>query len=101
MANIFSMLKQAHTLKREMGRVSAELSAVEAEGVSRKGQVSVKMDGTMKITKVAIAPELVTRGDARAIEEMVVEAAQNAREKVQGLAAASMKKIAGDIPLPF
>jgi DNA-binding YbaB/EbfC family protein len=95
------MLKQAHSLKREMGKVNAGLSAVEAEGSSRKGQVSVKMDGTMKITKVTIAPELVSRGDVRLIEDMVVEAAQNARQKVQGLAAASMKKIAGDIPLPF
>ncbi|MEJ2745872.1 MAG: YbaB/EbfC family nucleoid-associated protein [bacterium] len=101
MANIFNMLKQAHTLKREMGKVSAGLATIESEGVSRKGQVSVKMDGTMKITKVTIAPELVAKGDVRAIEEMVVEAAQNAREKAQGLAAASMKKIAGDIPLPF
>ena len=101
MANIFNMLKQAHTLKREMGKVSAGLAAIESEGVSRKGSVSVRMDGTMKITKVTIAPELLVRGDASVIEEMVVEAAQNAREKVQGLAAASVKKIAGDIQLPF
>ena len=101
MANIFNMLKQAHTLKREMGKVSAGWAAIESEGVSRKGSVSVRMDGTMKITKVTIAPELLVRGDASVIEEMVVEAAQNAREKVQGLAAASVKKIAGDIPLPF
>jgi DNA-binding YbaB/EbfC family protein len=95
------MLKQAHTLKREMGKVSAGLAAIEVEGASRKGPVSVRMDGTMKITKVAIAPELLTRGDAHAIEEMVVEAAQDAREKAQKLAAASMKNIAGDLPLPF
>jgi nucleoid-associated protein EbfC len=100
-ANIFDMLKQAHTLKREMGKVSEGLAGVEAEGTSCKGPVSVRVDGTMKITKVTIGPELLARGDARALEEMVLEAAHQAREKVKGLAAESMKKIAGDLPLPF
>ena len=93
MPNVFNLLTQARKLKREMGEVS--------EGLSGGGLVSVRMDGTMKITKVAIAPELLARGDARALEEMVREAANHAREKAQGLAAESMKKIAGDLPLPF
>jgi DNA-binding YbaB/EbfC family protein len=101
MANIFNLLTQAHKLKREMGRVGEGLARIEAEGLSSGGLVSVRMDGTMKITKVAIAPELLARGDAGALAEMVLEAANHAREKAQRLAAESMKKIAGDLPLPF
>jgi len=99
--NIFNLLTQAHKLKREMGKVSEGLAGIEAEGLSSGGLVSVRMDGAMKITKVAIAPELLARGDARALAEMVLEAANDARVKAQRLAAESMKKIAGDLPPAF
>jgi len=99
--NIFNMLKQAHTLKQGMGKVSEELAGVEAEGVSGRGLVTVVMDGQMRVKRVTIAPELLSRGDPDALGEMVAEAVNRAREKAQGLAAEAMRKIAGDLPLPF
>lgn len=95
MNNIFGMLKQAHQMKREMGKVSQGLAALEAEGTAGKGLVKVTMDGQMKLKRVTIAPELITRGDAAVVGEMVVAAANQAREQAQQLAAEAMRKMAG------
>lgn len=95
MNNIFGMLKQAHHLKREMGKVSGELAALTAEGSAGDGLVTVSMDGQMKVRSVAIAPSLLARGDAAALGEMIVDAANRAREKAQKLAAEAMQKMAG------
>jgi nucleoid-associated protein EbfC len=95
MQNIFGMLKDAHRLKREMGRVSEGLAALETEGVAGKGRVRVAMDGQMKLKRVTIAPELLARGDAAALGELVVAAANQARENAQKLAAEAMRKMAG------
>lgn len=95
MNNIFGMLKQAHQMKREMGRVSEGLAALEAEGTAGKGLVTVAMDGQMKLKRVTIAPELIARGDAGTVGEMVVAAANQARERAQRLAAEAMRKLAG------
>jgi len=99
--NILEMLKQAHALKREMGKVNSGLAAIETEGVAGGGLVRVRMDGQMRVKSVAIAPELLARGDAAALGDMVCEAANRAREGAQRRAAEEMKKIVGTIPLPL
>lgn len=93
--NIFGMLKDAHRLRREMSRVGEGLAALEAEGEAAKGLVRVTMDGQMKLKRVTISPELLARGDAAALGELVVAAANHARENAQRLAADAMRKMAG------
>ncbi|MDD5555855.1 MAG: YbaB/EbfC family nucleoid-associated protein [bacterium] len=100
MRNPFEMLKQAHSLRKEMGRIDAGLAAISAEGIAGGGAVRIGMDGRMRITAVSIAPELLARGDAHAIERMVLEASNDAREKAQRLAAEKMRALAGGLPGP-
>ncbi len=95
MQNILGMLKNANRLRREMSRVGEGLAAIEAEGAAAKGLVRVAMDGQMRLKRVAIAPEILARGDAAAVGELVVAAANQARENAQKLAAEAMRKMAG------
>lgn len=95
MQNIFGMLKQAQQMKREMGRVSEGLAAIEAEGSAGKGLVRVAMDGQLKLKRVTIAPELLARGDAAALGELVLAAVNQARENAQKLAAETVRQMAG------
>lgn len=92
---IYGMLKQAHQLTREMGRVNEGLAAIEAEGSAGKGAVRAVMDGQMRLTRVTIAPELLTRGDADALSELILAAVNQAREQAQKLAAEAVRKMAG------
>lgn len=99
---MFNMLKDAYKLKREMGRMKDGLASVEAEGISSDGGVRVVMDGQMRFKGVSIAQELIARGDALLLGDLIVQAANQAREKAQMLAAGELKKLTGaDIPLPF
>lgn len=95
MGTIFGMLKQAHQLKREMARVNDGLAAIEAEGSAGKGAVRAVMDGQMRLTRVTIAPELLTRGDADALSDLILAAVNQAREQAQKLAAEAVRKMAG------
>ena len=94
MQNIFGMLKQAHQLKREMGKINEGLAAIEAEGAAGKGAVRAVMDGQMKLTRLTISPELLARGDAEALGGLVLAAVNQARERVQKLAADAMRTLA-------
>lgn len=78
-----------------MSRVGEGLAALEAEGEAAKGLVRVAMDGQMRLKRVTIAPELLARGDAAALGELIVAAANHARENAQKLAAEEMRKMSG------
>jgi DNA-binding YbaB/EbfC family protein len=101
MARMFDMFKNAHKMRREMGKISAGLAGIEAEGTAGRGAVRVKVDGQMKLKEVTIAPEVFTSGDAKSLEQMLIEAAREAQRKAQKLVAGAMSRMAGTENIPF
>lgn len=94
-----AMMKQAQKLQAKLARVQEELGAKEIEATSGGGMVTVRASGHQDILSVKINPEVVDPEDVEMLEDLVLTAVQQARQKAADMAEAEMQKAtAGLIP---
>jgi len=91
------MMKDALVLKGKMSKLEKALKKMKIEGESGGGMVKVLMDGQQKVLKISIDDELMKRGDRKFLEDLLLSAINDAREKSQEAAQEEMKKILGDL----
>jgi len=94
-----AMMKQAQKLQAKLTRVQEELGAKEVEATSGGGMVTVRASGHQDILSIKIDPEVVDPEDVEMLEDLVLAAVQQARQKAADMAEAEMQKAtAGLIP---
>lgn len=94
-----AMMKQAQKLQAKLAKVQQDLGSKEVEGTSGGGMVTVRANGHQEILSVKIDPEVVDPEDVDMLEDLVLAAIQQAREKSATMAEAEMQKAtAGLIP---
>jgi len=94
-----AMMKQAQKLQAKLARVQEELADKRVEGTAGGGMVVVTANGQQEIVGVKINPEVVDPEDVEMLEDLVMAAIQQAREKAQAMAEGEMQKAtAGLIP---
>ena len=94
-----AMMKQAQKLQAKLARVQDELGAKEVEATSGGGMVTVRASGHQDILSIKINPEVVDPEDVEMLEDLVLAAVQQARQKAADMAEAEMQKAtAGLIP---
>ncbi|WP_424470252.1 YbaB/EbfC family nucleoid-associated protein [Parvibaculum sp.] len=93
-------MKQAKALQSKMEGLQTELEALEVEGTSGGGLVSVAMTGKGVVKRVSIAPELMKADEREILEDLIVAASNDAKTKTEKLAAEKMKSITGGLPIP-
>lgn len=94
-----AMMRQAQKLQAKLARVQEELGAKEVEATSGGGMVTVRASGHQDILSVKINPEVVDPEDVEMLEDLVLAAVQQARQKAADMAEAEMQKAtAGLIP---
>ena len=93
------MMKQAQKLQSKMAKVQEELAGMTVEGDAGGGMIVATANGHQEITGIKINPEVVDPEDVEMLEDLVLAAIQQAREKSQALAEQKMQKAtAGMIP---
>ena len=93
------MMKQAQKLQAKMAKVQEELGGKQVEGDAGGGMVVVTANGHQEILSVKINPEVVDPEDVDMLEDLVLSAIQQSREKAQAMAEQEMQKAtAGMIP---
>ncbi len=100
MKNIADIMKQAKALQSKMEGMQAELDALEVEGAAGGGVVRVTMTGKGVLKRVSIDPALMKADECEILEDLIVAAANDAKGKVERLAAEKMQSLAGGLPLP-
>ena len=94
-----AMMRQAQKLQAKLARVQEELGAKEVEATSGGGMVTVRTSGHQDILSIKIDPEVVDPEDVEMLEDLVLTAVQQARQKSADMAEAEMQKAtAGLIP---
>ena len=94
-----AMMKQAQKLQTKLARVQEELGTKEVEATSGGGMVIVRASGHQDILSIKINPEVVDPEDVEMLEDLVLAAVQQAREKAADMAEAEMQKAtAGLVP---
>jgi len=94
-ANLAKMMKEAQKLEKRLSEVRKKLEEMTVEGSAGGGAVTVTMNGQRDVLKVTIDPGVVEDGDAEMLEDLLLSALRDAKQKSDELASVEMGKVAG------
>ena len=90
----------AQTIQKQMDEAQITLDSIEVEGVSGGGLVKVRASAKGRIIALAIDDSLIVPSDKQMLEDLVVAAFNDAREKADYASNAEMSKRSTGLPLP-
>jgi DNA-binding YbaB/EbfC family protein len=94
------MLKEAQKLERKLAEAREALAEMRVEGSAGGGVVKVEMNGQRDVVSVSIAPDALEGGDAEMLEDLLLSALRDAKQKSDELAASEMTKVTGGMVPP-
>jgi DNA-binding YbaB/EbfC family protein len=100
MANFGKMMKQAQQMQAKMAQMQEELAKQEFEVSSGGGMVTVRMNGQQELLSVKIEEEVFQEGDKEMLEDLIVAALNEARQKAAEAAQEQMSAITGGMNIP-
>lgn len=100
MKNLGNMLKQAQQMQSRMQEMQATLEATEVEGQAGAGLVKVRLTGKGDLRRVTIDPSLMIADEREVLEDLLVAAHADAKQKVEATMAEEMQKATAGINLP-
>jgi len=100
MKNLGQMLKQAQEFQGKMQEMQDQLAELEVSGSSGGGMCQVTLNGKGEARRVHIDPKLVTPEDAEVLEDLIVAAINDAKEKADARMREEMQKLTGGLQLP-
>ncbi len=98
--NLMKMMKQAQELQGRMQQMQEELASLQVEGQSGGGLVKVTLNGKMEARAVKIDPSLLKPEDAEVVEDLILAAFQDAKNKAEAAMQQKMQEVTGGLPLP-
>ena len=93
------MLEQAKDVQKKMKETQESIKKIEVEGVAGGGLVKVYLNGDGELIKLYISPEIM-RENKEILEDLIIAAHGDAKQKIKMKASEELSKIAGGIPLP-
>jgi hypothetical protein len=100
MKNLGNMLKQAQQMQSRMQEMQSKLEAMEVEGQSGAGMIKVTLSGKGDLRKVAIDPSLLSADEKEVLEDLLVAAHADAKQKVEAAMAEEMQKATAGLNIP-
>ncbi|MGY9025562.1 MAG: YbaB/EbfC family nucleoid-associated protein [Candidatus Pelagibacterales bacterium] len=100
MTDFNNMLKQAQELQAKMVEAQKKVEDLEAEGSAGGGLVKVTVDGKNMVKNVFIDPSLLVVDEVDILEDLVLAAHNDAKDKVQKQTADAMSSITGGLKMP-
>ncbi len=100
MVNLGNMMKQAQQLQKKMADAQNKLNEIEVEGSSGGGLVKVTATAKGLFKKINIDKSLFKDEDKEILEDLLIAAINDAKEKGEIAAQEEMKSLTGGLPLP-
>jgi DNA-binding YbaB/EbfC family protein len=98
--NPFDLLKNAQKVQEQMGAFQEKLAALSATGSSGGGMVEIGLNGKFEVTGVRISREIMESGDTEMLQDLIVAAFANGREKIQERQTREIGSMAGGLGIP-
>ena len=95
-----NMMKQFQKMQAKMQEIQAELEQTEVEGTAGGGMVKVIANGKQDVLEIKIDPEVVDPEDVEMLQDLIVAAVNQARQKAQELQADRMSALTGGLNIP-
>jgi DNA-binding YbaB/EbfC family protein len=100
MVDFMGMMKKAEELQSKMAAMQDELGNLVVEGASGGGLVTVSLSGKGDMKGLKIDPSLFKEDDISVIEDLIVTAHNDAKQKAERISAQRMSELTAGLPLP-
>lgn len=100
MKDLGQMMKQVQEMQARMQEFQTRLEGVFVTGNAGGGLVSVTLNGKGVMTGCAIDASLIQPEEKEIVEDLVVAAHSEARDKLERVISEEMKQVTGGLPLP-
>lgn len=94
------MMKQVQKMQAKMAEMQEQLDSVTVEGTSGGGVVKVVANGRSEILSITIDPEVVNKDDVEMLQDLIMAAVNQAREKANEMQQQQMSSITGGLNIP-
>jgi len=98
--NIGQLMKQAQQMQTRMAEMQAKLGEVEMSGQSGGGMVTAVMNGKGELKKIKLDKAAVDPDDVEILEDLIIAAVADAKNKIEAHVAAETQKLMGGLSLP-
>ena len=98
--NLQKMMQQAQQMQQKMADLQARMEAHEVEGVAGGGAVKVQLNGKHQLLKVDIDPAMLSPNEKEVLEDLIVVAYHQAKDKIDSALADQMGALTGGMNLP-
>ncbi|MCF3935897.1 YbaB/EbfC family nucleoid-associated protein [Acuticoccus sp. M5D2P5] len=98
--DFLKLMGKAKELQTRMGELQEELKAIEATGEAGAGSVKATVNGQMNLTGIKIDPSLLKPEEAEIVEDLVMAAITDARNKVEPMVQEKTQGLMGSLGLP-
>ena len=94
------LMQQAQRMQENLKKAQEEIAAMEVEGQAGAGMVKVTLSGKGDMKRVAIDPSLMAAEEREVLEDLLVAAHADAKQKVEATMAEEMQKATAGMSLP-
>jgi hypothetical protein len=100
MPSLDELMKAAQNVQEQMAAAQAKLDHIEVEGASGGGLIKVRATARGRIIGIDIDPSMLTYESKEMLEDLVVAAFNDAKNKADQAGSAEMNKLTAGMPLP-
>ncbi|MBX5229757.1 YbaB/EbfC family nucleoid-associated protein [Rhizobium sp. NLR9b] len=100
MRDIMGMMGKVKEMQDKMEQMQAEIAELTAEGKAGGGLVTVIISGKGELKSLKIDPSLFKEDDVEILEDLIVAAHKDAKDKAEALAAEKTKALTAGLPIP-
>lgn len=94
------LMKQMQAMQSKMEQMQAELAEKTIEATAGGGMVKVVANGKQEILEIKIDPEVVNPDDIEMLEELIMAAVNQAKEKASELQIEGLSGLTGGLKIP-
>ncbi len=100
MRDIMGMMGKVKEMQAKMEKMQADIAALEVEGKSGGGLVTVTMTGKGDLRGLKIDPSLFKEDNVEILEDLIVAAHKDAKDKAEAVMAEKTKEMTAGLPIP-
>lgn len=94
------LMKQAQQFQEKLAKIQTELAEIRVEGSAGGGMVKAVANGKQEIVELKIEKEVVNPEDVEMLQDLILAALGQAREKAAALASEKMAALTGGLKIP-
>ena len=100
MTNFMQMMQKAQVVKQKMQEMQTRVQAMSIAGVAGAGLVTCQINGRFEVLSLKIDPSVVNPNDKQVMEDLIVAALNDARNKAEKVMTGETEKVMLDAGLP-